>query len=248
MSDPEIQEARRDNDPNIHRPVNISIKQAVIRKMGEGFLRLVLCTVVFYVCPEIAPGIRTRINGSVMKLYLYMIVAFLMIGCNSNENSGELSPLNGYWVTDACESVDWNNDMPAYTDSNETWVKGIYEFRYGGQIRQFIQFYPDSSCTGDIELYEPTVEPGKSPTFVDLGEETLEEGIQGGRIAIDFPMMPDVLLDSIEGFYTINSGSLCFSRNLHFSAMSWGITEWEETNIDFEKCLTWIDQPPYHNP
>jgi hypothetical protein len=170
-----------------------------------------------------------------------MIVIFLMAGCNSNDNSAERSPLNGYWITDVCEHVEWNSDMPAYMPSNEMWVKGIYEFKYGGQIRQFLQYYPDSSCTGDIELYEPTLEPNKYPTFADLGEETLEEGIQGGRILIDFPMIPNVLLGSVEGFYTINSGSLCFSQNLHFNAMSWGISEVGDTNIDFEQCLTWVD-------
>ncbi len=48
---------------------------------------------------------------------------------------------------------------------------------------------------------------------------------------------------AVEGFYTENNGSLCFSDNLNFNAFSWSSSQAEYTTIDFEKCLTRLNQP-----
>ncbi len=59
---------------------------------------------------------------------------------------------------------------------------------------------------------------------------TLEEGIEGGKITVNFNAEEQIMV--VEGFYTINNDSLCFSDNLNFEPYIVSTSEAEYTTID----------------
>lgn len=164
-----------------------------------------------------------------------LIAALLMmsiLGCRHDGSSQESSSLLGKWITDSCEQ----NDITGLGGNTTTiWVKGIYEFLSNGQIIVSFRDYDDSSCSGEFTLVEPIAESGQFLAFNDLGKETLEDGVEGGRVEITIPTEESI---TVVGFYAQNNGSLCFSDNLNFDAFSWSSSGAEYTSIDYEKCLT----------
>lgn len=162
----------------------------------------------------------------------------LIIGCTNNDESfpnQENSSLVGEWLTDECSQV----TTPVGGLLNE-WRKGIYVFSSEGTVIAKYREYSDSTCSGNyILLSVPNNEPAME--YNDLGEETLQEGIQGNRIRINFTFENQTGV--IEGFFLISDGSLCFSSNINLNPDSIALSGVENTAIDFEKCLTKLSQP-----
>jgi hypothetical protein len=157
------------------------------------------------------------------------IIGLLATGCNDNNDTNS-SPLLGVWVTESCEQASDDNGMFV-----NLWLKGLYEFTKYGTIREGYEEYTDSGC----EILNDTVEPYEDTvpiTYTDQGQVVLQEGINGDALLIE--MGEGTELVSVDGFYTINSGSLCFSDAFTFEATVFGITQSGEEAIDFEHCLT----------
>ncbi len=160
-----------------------------------------------------------------MRIILTLLF-FGVAGCQGEHKNQELSPLAGKWITDACDQFE-----PA-----AKWGKGIFDFNSFGQIIMGFRSFDDSSCSGEfVSVEQPQVSVEIQLTFNDIGEEILDEGIEGGRVEITIPAPEPII---IQGFYTINGSSLCFSDNLNFGVLSWSTSEAEFTSIDFEKCLS----------
>ncbi len=160
-----------------------------------------------------------------MRKILALLI-FGIAGCQSEHTNKELSSLSGKWITDACEQL----------EPNDEWGKGIFDFNSLGEIIMSFRSFADSSCSGEFVLIEQPQELDEPQlTFNDIGVEILEEGIEGGRIEITIPASVPVI---VQGFYTINGSSVCFSDNLNFDVLSWSSSEAEYTTIDFEKCLS----------
>jgi hypothetical protein len=157
------------------------------------------------------------------------IIGLLATGCNGNNDTNS-SPLLGVWVTESCEQASDSNGMFV-----NFWLKGLYEFTEHGTLLKGYEEYTDSSC----EIPHDTVEPHEDTipiTYTDQGQVVLQEGINGGELVIE--MGEGTGLVSVDGFYTINSGSLCFSDAFTFEATEFGITQSGADAIDFDHCLT----------
>ncbi|MEJ2609380.1 MAG: hypothetical protein P8179_04640 [Candidatus Thiodiazotropha sp.] len=159
---------------------------------------------------------------------LLSLLFFVISGCNQDDDS-EKSPLLGVWVTDACEQAFDESDEPV-----NTWMKGLYTFTNYGTIQKRFKTYSDSNCT---TLSTPSsLEEAEIPiTYFDQGKKLLKEGINGGGLLIEMGAGEEFL--SIDAFYTIKNGTLCFSDAFTFEALQFGITETGTDDIDFENCL-----------
>lgn len=162
----------------------------------------------------------------------------LIAGCeNNNESPANQANSNlvGEWLTDAC-----NQQTNPSGDVIDEWWKGIYVFSSEGTIVSKHRRYLDSTCNGSyLLLFAPNFEPVIE--YRDLGEETLQEGMQGNRIRVNFTFENQT--GAIEGFYFMSNDSLCFSSNINLNADSIALSGVENTTIDYEKCLTRIVQP-----
>lgn len=170
-----------------------------------------------------------------MKKFLVVLISVITIGCQHDNSNEATSPLMGAWLTNACEL----NEIPESSALKDSplpfWGKGLYVFHVDGHISHDILAFEDSSCSGESRLLKTQVENEDLLLFSDLGQEILEEGVEGGRIMITINLDEP---GTIEGFYTINSGSLCFSDRLNFHAFFWLGREIESKAIDFENCLS----------
>lgn len=169
-----------------------------------------------------------------MKMKIVVVLIALMtslIGCHHGEKNGESPKLLGQWITDTC--AQGNDDE---NSSIGQWARGVYAFHVSGMITISLRFFEDSSCSGSFTLIESESSLDSSLTYEDHGTVTLEEGIEGGEIAVNFRFEEKDII--VEGFYSINSASLCFSDNLNFEPYIVSTSEAEYTTIDFEKCLS----------
>jgi hypothetical protein len=160
---------------------------------------------------------------------IFVIVALLTTGCNSDNNTNS-SPLLGIWITESCAQASDSNGMPV-----NVWVKALYEFTTFGTIRVGREVYTDSNCV----TLSDTVDPAESQIpirYADQGQVLLQEGITGGNLLIE--MNDGAQLLSVEAFYTINNGALCFSDAFTFEATVFGISQSGTDAIDFNNCLT----------
>jgi hypothetical protein len=152
----------------------------------------------------------------------------LVVGCDDNDSDSR-SPLLGTWITEACEQAYDSNGLPV-----NIWIKSIYEFTSLGAIRIGLEEHTDPSCQKSSNVLEPT-ENLTLISYIDQGEVLLQEGISGGSLYIDMSNATESL--SIDSFYTINDGTLCFSGAFTFGALTFGITQTGTDAIDFENCL-----------
>ncbi|MES9834125.1 MAG: hypothetical protein ABW139_17955 [Candidatus Thiodiazotropha sp. DIVDIV] len=169
--------------------------------------------------------------------YITLVVAFFTItGCgndDSRSNDTEQSPLLGVWLTESCEPVPQNE-----TNVTTRWAKSYYEFTSFDTIRIKLELFSDSDCTLNYPTHE-TEEPIENPipiTYLDTGELLLQEGVSGGGMTINFGVAEQQV--SVDAFYTINQGRLCFSDAFTFEVLKFGISEIGQAEIDFENCLT----------
>ncbi len=167
-----------------------------------------------------------------MKLVVFILVLInLLFGCQHNESKDEVSPLVGQWLTDACTQVSDLEGNPI-----NQWAKGIYRFQSSGEIFISSRLFSDSSCSGLFEI----IEPANSKlllTYDDLGIVTLEEGIEGGKIRVNFNDDEEIIV-IVDGFYHVDGMALCFSDNLNLEPNIVSTSEAEFATIDFEKCLS----------
>ena len=160
------------------------------------------------------------------KIGILLILLTHLTACDNNSDKASIL---GVWHTEACEQA------PDTLGSNSgSWGKGRYEFTDNNIINVSIQFYTGASCSITSELIE-AVNINSPLTFIDFGQVTLEEGIEGNQFYLTLPI-PDAP-STIEGFYTLNNSKLCFSDNINFNPYSVSSSEIETTAIDFEKCL-----------
>lgn len=175
-------------------------------------------------------------NNDVKKGIAVVMGALAISGCKlvDSDEAGS-SPLVGTWETNACAQMEGPEGAPI-----ELWAKGLWSFYRSGALALRLDQYADPACTSPKRLVEDFEEPAQTPfSYVDFGEETLGDGLRGGRVLI--MMDYDGTSFDAEGFYTINAGLLCFSHNLNFEPLGFLSSEAESTDIDFEKCLTKID-------
>ena len=173
-----------------------------------------------------------------------LVILFLVAttGCGGGDNSISSSTIVGTWITERCEQDTDRNGVLL-----NTWSKGLYEFtpqttvileRVAFEDHGAINFgrvtYSDSNCEvitdiqARIALEQPVL-------YQDLGEVILQEGILGHEFIVVFTM-PDSFR-SVDGFYTLNNGSLCFS-DVFLSVFHANLTfPTESTAIDFDNCL-----------
>ena len=166
------------------------------------------------------------------KISLLTILASIVSGCGGGGNNTQTtSPLIGVWATQACTQLTDSDGMPV-----NIWVKGNYEFKSDGNIIFEPKGYTDSNCTtatanfisGSLAVV----------TFQDQGSTTLQEGISGYKLYINYT---HPLGDAdANGFYTINNDSLCFSQSFVLEPNNFGIALPEISDIDFNKCLVEI--------
>ena len=151
----------------------------------------------------------------------------ILSGCDNDDNN---SPLLGIWQTEVCEQTTDSNNQPL-----DSWVKGIYEFTVQGTIRLGHYLYTDSNCSLLSISHEPTELPDPV-TFQDKGQQLLQEGINGGSLYIEMPNPNQ--MQTFDGFYTINNGSLCFSEAFIFEASTFAVVPYGLVDINFNNCLT----------
>lgn len=167
------------------------------------------------------------------RVYNTVLLAVTLLGaCNHNESGAPSSPLIGEWITTACEQAVDGSDNPI-----DLWMRGIFMFEEGGVIVYSYEEHEDSSCTGTATIVTPDV-IGETGTFEELRSVLLEEGINGTVIRFTSPVDPDTGdAFSVDAFYTINSGTLCFSRGARFVPSGYQISMAGASAIDFENCL-----------
>ncbi len=169
------------------------------------------------------------------KIILAVTIAstLLIAGCETNNGSHPNqtnSTLIGEWLTDACQQT--TNLSGEFLND---WWKGVYIFSSEGTVVTKYRVFSNSNCSGNYSLLSvPNNEPALE--YSDLGEETLQEGMQGNRIRVNFTV--ENKTGVVEGFYLISNNALCFSSNIILSADSITLSGAGNTTIDFEKCLT----------
>ena len=163
-------------------------------------------------------------------LLLFTLLTLSITGCdNDSDSDNRQSPLSGTWTTVSCEQASDNEQTPV-----NIWYKGLYEFTLYGTIRLGSRQYSDSNCS----IITDTTLPDEMEipiTYQNQGPRLLEEGIDGGGLLIE--MGAGEQITSVEAFYTINDGTLCFSDAFTFEALMFGISEAGSTAIDFDHCL-----------
>ncbi len=167
----------------------------------------------------------------------FSLLLFLMYGCDKSQNE---SMLTGTWITERCEAT-CISESPAtscsFTSGSETiWAKGIYEFTADGDFLTSEKFYSDSDCiTNTITNTSPTY------TSVMRYEENqtiiLSSGASARALTVDIILANEIL--SVDTFYTISNGLLCFTDSLILNARSitFDPTDTLADNINFENCL-----------
>lgn len=155
------------------------------------------------------------------------LCVFLLIGCESSNTN---SSLPGVWQTESCQQATDSNGQPV-----NIWAKGIYDFTSQGTIRIGHKSYTDSNCSLLSTSQEPTEFP-VTVTFQDKGQLILQEGINGSSLYIE--MHTPGQMQSFDGFYTINSGSLCFSEAFRFEVFTFAVVPFDVVDINFNNCLT----------
>ena len=157
-----------------------------------------------------------------------LVISLSLTACKGSSENNESSPIIGSWATQACAQLTDNNGAPI-----NVWVKGYYDFTVNGSISFYREGYTDSNCTTEHQNFIPG--SFSVVTFKDNGATTLQEGIQGHKIFINFMhLSPNV---SSNGFYTINNNTLCFSDTFVLEANRFGINQPDISDIDFNNCL-----------
>ena len=178
-----------------------------------------------------------------MKGVIVILLLGVIAGCGGGDNSSNSSSIVGVWITERCEQVVDRNGV-----LQDTWGKGLYEFttqatvtleRAGFEVDGVIKIgniiYSDSNCEVITSSQAPTESEQPVVAYQDLGEEVLQEGIPGHRFVVIFAMPDSARF--VNGFYTINNGSLCFS-DIFLSVFHWTLSfPTESPAIDFENCL-----------
>jgi hypothetical protein len=165
-----------------------------------------------------------------LKSITTILLTLFIISCG-NDNDSDTSPLlGGIWATESCGQAEDSNGAPV-----DRWAIGLYKFTIGGTIQSGHRFYSDSDCTQLIETQSPS-DLDVPVTYEDTGEQRLQEGIDGRGLTINFGQADDFI--TVDGFYTINEGSLCFSDAFTFEPTRFGVSEAGTDEIDFEHCLT----------
>ncbi|VAW72328.1 hypothetical protein MNBD_GAMMA10-379 [hydrothermal vent metagenome] len=169
-------------------------------------------------------------NMKIISISFFIFIT--LYGCDRNEKK----QITGTWVTEACEKAINFSHLPIQYSAilnlnTEYWAVGVYTFTKENEILYHPRLYTNSQC---IETTPPlNLGTAISATFFESNEITLPEGLKGREITISFEQSKDIAF----GHYTI-SDKLCFSKNLLFSALDFSFLNIENTNINFEKCLT----------
>lgn len=170
-----------------------------------------------------------------MQRAFLIIIMLLIMGCQLTLSDNIVSPLRGKWLTDTCSQMTGSG-----AELLDAWGKGIYQFYPNGALVPSIERYSDSSCTGASTVIETFYASTTPFSFQDLGEVTLQEGIQGGKIILDIDDGDAGI--RIEGFYTINNDTLCLSDKINLEPFAISSSNAEGDAIDFAKCLSKISR------
>ena len=157
-------------------------------------------------------------------------IAFLTIalfGCN---DSNEISEIISSWETDACEQLSDPNNQPV-----NIWAKSTYTFDNDGSIYLESTSYSDSNCITKSNAITTTSQ--LVAMFTEQGPVTTSQGIEANKISITFSSSPSPIITT-SGYYKITNNQLCLSQSFHFDAGGFGISQVDDTDIDFTNCLT----------
>lgn len=156
-----------------------------------------------------------------------ILFCFTLIGCN---NSSDKSAIIGSWVTNTCQQLTDTNSHPV-----NVWAKSTYEFDIIGNIHLVSTSYSDSDCiTISNAINDPSFIVA---TFTEQDEVTTSLGIEANAITITFSSAPPPIVVT-SGYYKITNNQLCLSESFHFDAGGFGIGQADDTEIDFNSCLT----------
>ena len=163
------------------------------------------------------------------KIIPVVLLSAVLSGCGGGDSDPFTSPLLGVWITELCEQAIDNNGVPV-----DSWVRGLYEFTVQGTIRRGSEVYSDANCVTLVSTTAPS-DLTVPFTYKDNGPELLQEGINGAALFVEFGSGDQVA--SVNGFYTINNGSLCFSEAFTFGVSTIGVSESGSLSINFNNCL-----------
>jgi len=156
-----------------------------------------------------------------------LLLAFILIGC---ENSDENSLIIGTWKTNNCEQLSYSNNQ-----LTNVWAKSTYTIDSRGSIYTESISYSDSNCitkSNDITTTSRLV-----AILSELGPVTTSQGIEANKISITFNSAPSPIVTT-SGYYKVTNNQLCLSQSFHFDAGGFGISQTNDTRIDFNHCLT----------
>ena len=163
-----------------------------------------------------------------MKNLIFVGACILISGCSSSGSQN--IQLIGKWLTESCEQATDSNGV-----SVDAWFKSEYEFTATGFIFFVPEHYTDAQCITKAQT-QTTVNPDLVVTHTDQGKIILQEGIPGYGITLSFETPNETI--AVDGFYTINSGVLCFSGIFNFGTLRFGFSEVAgDSAINFDDCL-----------
>jgi hypothetical protein len=160
---------------------------------------------------------------------LFLLMAISGYSC-SNSSGPQNSAIIGSWVTDACEQLTDSMDQPV-----DVWAKSTYIFDSKGNIYVKSTSYSDSGClTKSNAINSDTM---LVAIYSEQGPIITSQGKKANRILITFSSAPPPQATT-RGYYKITNSQLCFSESFHFYAGSFRKSNFDDTQIDFNNCLT----------
>jgi hypothetical protein len=182
-------------------------------------------------CHAVAPAeFFVRVLKHMKKIgILFLLITISGSSC-SNSSSAQNSAIIGSWVTDACEQLTDSKDQPV-----DVWAKSTYTFDSKGNIYLKSASYSDSDCLTKSNAIN------SDAMLVAIYSEQApiinSQGKKANRILITFSSAPPPQATT-SGYYKITNNQLCFSESFHFYAGSFRKSNSDDTEIDFNNCLT----------
>lgn len=161
------------------------------------------------------------------------IIFTIILFCTGCDTDNTPPPIEGKWVTQACEQT---SDSP--NPGLSRWSKGTYEFTTERELLIGSISYTDADCITHISTQAGTI-ANTQISFSHLGATSVEEGVE----AFGLSLLPyrDDRETVYDGVYTINNNILCLSETFSFGVTGYHLSglsgEPDKIRIDFTKCL-----------
>jgi len=156
-----------------------------------------------------------------------LLLAVILTGC---ESSDENSHIIGSWKTDNCDQLTYSNNQ-----LTNVWAKSTYTIDSSGSIYSESTSYSDSNCI--TKSNNITTTSRLVAILSELGPVITSQGIEANKVSITFNSAPSPIVTT-SGYYKITNNKLCLSQSFHFDAGGFGVSQTNDTRIDFSNCLT----------